>query len=131
MKSGASSYTRQSAAGGTSRRTEKDIENALEDQMLDIFSKPAAPLLQGSANALNDSFEPVESEEELNNDEMSILKQFEENDKDPEDLAEQICGALDELKGEAQNIEKSIDEQGKLLTKVNDKVENRNAELTQ
>ena len=59
---------------GTSRRTEKDIENAIDDQMLDIFAKPALLGNNLGAGALNESFEPVESEEDLNADEMSILK---------------------------------------------------------
>lgn len=81
-QSGRSSY------GASTRNSKKDIENALEDQMLDIFAKPALLPKNEGVGALNESYEPAESEEDLNADEMSILKQFEENDKDLEDLAE-------------------------------------------
>ena len=40
---------------------------------------------------------------------MQILKEFEENDKELEEIAAQICGALDQLKGTAENMETQID----------------------
>ncbi len=52
-----------------------------------------------------------DDERELNEEEIDILKQFEENDKELEEIASQICGALDELKGKTENIESSIDRQ--------------------
>lgn len=52
--------------------------------------------------------EDVEEERDLRDDERDILAQFEENDKELEDIAAQIVGALDELKGKAENIEGSI-----------------------
>jgi hypothetical protein len=43
----------------------------------------------------------VDSDRELNDEERDILKQFEENDRELEDIAAQIVGSLDELKGKA------------------------------
>ena len=46
----------------------------------------------------------------LNNDEMKILAEMEENDKELEKIAGQICGALDTLKGNAENMEQAADD---------------------
>ena len=46
-----------------------------------------------------------ESEKDLNADEENILTEFEKNDKELEEIAAQICGVLDNLKGTAENIE--------------------------
>ena len=56
---------------------------------------------------INESFVQSDSEEqELNQAEKDVLAEFEENDKELENIAAQICGALDTLKGTAENIEK-------------------------
>ena len=67
----------------------------------------------------------------MNEAEKDALKEFEENDKELENLAAQICGALDTLKGTAENIEKQAKDQGKLLKKANQKAGDTEAQLTQ
>ena len=62
-------------------------------------------------------------------DEKDILKQFEENDKELEEIAAQIVGALDELKGKAQNIESSISRQSDLLKKTRKAADENEAKL--
>jgi len=73
----------------------------------------------------------LESEASLNEEEESILKEFEKNDEELEDIANQICGALDQLKGTAQNMEKLVDDQGKLLKKVNKSADGLEVSLQQ
>ena len=90
--------------------------------LIDIF-KQKAP-------GINDSVEHT-SEADLNEDEESILKQFEKNDQELEDIAAMICGALDQLKGTAQNIESKVDAQGKMLKNVNKKAEETQCQLSQ
>lgn len=51
----------------------------------------------------------------VNEEEQDVLKQFEENDKELEDIAAQICGALDGLKGKTENLDTAITAQSKLL----------------
>ena len=67
----------------------------------------------------------------MNEDELNILDQFEKNDEELERIAAQICGALDELKGTAENMEQTVDKQGKMLKNVNDKAADTEAKLTQ
>ena len=45
-----------------------------------------------------------DSDRELDDEEHDILKQFEENDKELEDIASRIVGELDKLKGKSENI---------------------------
>ena len=63
---------------------------------IDIFA-----INRGGDNRDNDG---EDSDRELYDEERDILKQFEKNDKELEDIAALIVGSLDELKGKAQNI---------------------------
>ena len=67
----------------------------------------------------------------MNEAEKDVLAEFEENDKELENIAAQICGALDTLKGTAENIEKQVKDQGKLLKKTNQRAGDAEAQLTQ
>lgn len=78
----------------------------------------------------NAGINDTQSEVSLNEDEISILKEFEDNDKELEDIAAQIVGALDELKGTAQNIENQVNRQGDLLKSANSKAEDLEVRLT-
>ena len=60
--------------------------------------------------SINDAAVDAGSEASLNEEEMRILAEMEKNDKELEAIAGQICGALDELKGNAQNMEKLADD---------------------
>ena len=64
-----------------------------------------------------------DSDRELNAEEKSILQQFEDNDKELEDIAAQILEELDKLKGKAVNIEDQTKRQCELLKKTNRKAE--------
>lgn len=55
---------------------------------------------RGSSNQ-DESYNAEEEDRELYDDEKDILKQFEANDKELENIAAVIVGALDELKGKA------------------------------
>lgn len=46
----------------------------------------------------------------MNADEMKILAEMEENDAELERIAGEICGALDTLKGNAENMEQAADD---------------------
>ena len=65
---------------------------------IEIFGK--------NQTGINESFIDSGDEMALNEAEKDALAEFEENDKELENLAAQICGALDTLKGTAENIEK-------------------------
>lgn len=86
--------------GGTDASSLSGITKQTNDDFIDIFK---------GATKLNESFSSTD-EAPLTDDERNILAQFEENDQELEDIAAQICGALDTLKGTAQNIEKTVDE---------------------
>ena len=75
--------------------------------------------------------EDEDEERSLDEEERGILQQFEENDKELEDIALQIVGSLDELKGKAQNIQSTIARQSELLKKTNRKAEANEARLRQ
>lgn len=45
----------------------------------------------------------------MNKDELDILDEFEKNDKELEEIAAKICGALDDLKLTAQDMEQKVD----------------------
>ncbi len=78
-----SSSTPDSSAGGKS-------------DFINIFGN----INRGSSNQ-DGSFKDEEEDRELYEDEKDILKQFEANDKELENIAAVIVGALDELKGKA------------------------------
>ena len=65
----------------------------------------------------------------MGEDEKDILKQFEENDRELENIAAVIVGSLDELKGKAQNIEDGVKRQGDLLKKTRQAAEENEAKL--
>lgn len=71
------------------------------------------------------------SEASLNEEELRILAEMEKNDQELEAIAGQICGALDELKGNAENMEKLADDQGRLLDDASAKLDGAHAQLTQ
>lgn len=73
---------------------------------MDIF-KEYGKKKDGAINESDD-----DEEQPLNEDEMSILKEFEDNDKELEEIALKICGALDDLKGNAENMKTLVKEQG-------------------
>ena len=85
--------------GGGKEKNNKDF--------VDIFA------INGSKSNLDGPYD--EEDREMNKDERDLLKQFEENDKELEDIAGAICGALDTLKGTAENIENTIEKQGAML----------------
>lgn len=49
-----------------------------------------------------------DSDRELNEDERDILKQFEENDRELENIAAELVDALDQVKNKAENIQTQI-----------------------
>lgn len=61
--------------------------------------------------------------------ERDLLKEFEENDKELEDIAGAIVQALDNVKNTAENIEGTIDEQGKMLRATRIRAENNEVAL--
>ena len=67
----------------------------------------------------------------MGEDERDILKQFEENDRELENIAAVIVGSLDELKGKAQNIEEGVKRQGDLLKKARQAAEENEAKPRQ
>lgn len=69
--------------------------------MLDIFGKDNPNNKRDSTNidgGINQSFDENESEVDLNEEEEAILKEFEKNDNELEEIAGKICGELDKLK---------------------------------
>ena len=58
------------------------------------------------------------------------MDEFEKNDEELERIAAKICGALDGLKLTAEDMEKAVDSQGKMLKAVNEKAEDSKAKLT-
>ena len=110
--------------------------NLLQDEFKDQVSrmrKDIAPV-QASSNDFLDIFainrnEDEDEERSLDEEERDILKQFEDNDKELEDIALQIVGSLDQLKGKAQNIQTTIARQSELLKKTNKKAEANEARL--
>lgn len=72
-------------------------------------------------NNSQDDFNPdgdVDDERALTGDEKNLLKQFEENDQELEDIAAEIVKALDEVKHVAEDIEVVLDKQGKAIKKT-------------
>ena len=78
-----------------------------------------------------DSEKLDEDRDELYDDERDILRQFEENDRELEDIAALIVGSLDDLKGKAQNIESATKRQGDMLKKTRKGQEDNEARLKQ
>ena len=85
---------------------------------------------RGSSNQ-DETNNAEEEDRELYEDEKDILKQFEANDKELENIAAVIVGALDELKGKAQNIEDGVKRQGDLLKNTRKAAEENEAKLRQ
>eukprot|EP00347_Sterkiella_histriomuscorum_P002197 403369092 len=72
-----------------------------------------------------------ESDRDLNDEERDILKQFEENDQELENIAAELVNALDEVKMKAQNNETALKRQKELLTKTKKKAEDNENKLRQ
>ena len=93
-------------------RMRKDMANGSggrqqEGDFMNIFGINRS----GSVRSEDNDYEQLKDEEEereMYDEEKDILKQFEENDKELEEIAAQIVGSLDDLKGKAQNIELSL-----------------------
>ncbi|CDW80071.1 UNKNOWN [Stylonychia lemnae] len=75
--------------------------------------------------------EGEESDRDLNDEERDILQQFEENDKELENIALELVDALDEVKMKAQNNEDLIKRQNELLKKTRKKAEDNENKLRQ
>ena len=66
----------------------------------------------------------------MNDDERSILKEFQQNDQELEEIAKEINLALKEIKEKAQNVEANADKTGQLLEKQNERADKIVAKLT-
>ena len=67
-----------------------------KSEFINIFGN-----INRGSNTIDDPQNAEEEDRELYEDEKDILKQFEANDKELENIAAVIVGALDELKGKA------------------------------
>ena len=72
-------------------------------EFVDIFS------VNSSSAGFHAGGDPNDEERGLDQGERDLLKEFEENDKELEDIAGMIVQALDGVKNTAQNIEGTID----------------------
>jgi len=75
--------------------------------------------------------EEEESDRDVNEEERDILAQFEENDKELENIAAELVEALDKVKLKAENSENLIKRQGELLKKTRKKAEDNEHKLRQ
>ena len=105
-------------------RQQKDDEAGVpkDNDSIDIFGTYGKN--KGGGTGINDDTFDDGEEDPLNEDELSILKQFEQNDQELEDIAAQICGALDDLQGTAENMKTMVKEQGSMLRKTRESTEN-------
>lgn len=81
--------------------------------------------------AINKNDKDSDSDRELYDEEKNILQQFEENDKELEEIAAQIVDGLDKLKVTSQSMEENIKRQGEMLGKTRAKSEKNEARLRQ
>jgi hypothetical protein len=81
-------------------------------EFVDVFS-----LNKSDENFLDDIEQ--DGERDLTGAEKNLLQKFEENDQELEEIAGEICGKLDELKGVAEDMETEIKNQNAQLKNVN------------
>lgn len=72
-----------------------------------------------------------EDERALTGAEKDLLQQFSENDAELEQIAAQICAALDQVKGVAEDIETQVDKQGKMLRDTRARADKSKVQLNQ
>ena len=65
---------------------------------------------------------PVDPEREMTAEEAAVLKKFEENDKEIDNMLEGIIDQLDRIKLQAENLGKGIDHQTKLRENLGKKI---------
>lgn len=60
---------------------------------------------------------------DMNEYEVGLMKKFDENDQEIDEMLDKVIEMADILKGHAQNINTAIMTQGELIKKVNNKAE--------
>ena len=106
----------------SNQKTKKKGGKRKDKEFVDIF---------GINNSNPDIQQDVDDERALTGEEKNLLKQFEENDQELEDIAGEICKALDEVKNVAEQMETVIGQQGDMTKNINSKAERNKIALNQ
>ncbi len=105
---------------GVKALTNADIENQM------VFK---------SRREINEAAKKYEEEDEedafrdMNEYEVGLMKKFEDNDQEIDEMLDKVIEMADILKGHAQNINTAIMTQGELIKKVNNKAEKARSRL--
>ena len=112
----ASRMLRIKTEDGQDQDLEKEGAGSSRGKQATIF-KARKPMTEEERQRLE------QEERELTQEEQNLLKKFDENDQEIEQMLTVVIQQLEKLNFSAQGIGQKIDEQGKLLKKLNQRIE--------